>query len=73
MYGISSRGTDPTVENLSELGSLVTNNKLSLGFAFDLDGDRVVVVDKYGRKMEPDATLLLCVGEQSTKVPGNLL
>jgi len=61
-YGISSRGTDPTVENLNELGSLVTNNRLSLGFAFDLDGDRVVVVDRYGRKMEPDATLLLCVG-----------
>ena len=61
-YGISSRGTDPTVENLHELGSLVTNNKLSLGFAFDLDGDRVVVVDRYGRKMEPDATMLLCVG-----------
>ncbi len=62
VYGISSRGTDPTVEHLHELGSLVTNNKLSLGFAFDLDGDRVVVVDRYGRKMEPDATLLLCVG-----------
>lgn len=61
-YGTSSRGTDPTVENLHELGSLVTDNKLSLGFAFDLDGDRVVVVDRYGRKMEPDATLLLCVG-----------
>ncbi len=61
-YGVSSRGTDPTVENLNELGSLVTNNKLSLGFAFDLDGDRVVVVDRYGRKMEPDATLLLCIG-----------
>jgi phosphomannomutase len=62
VYGISSRGTDPTVENLHELRSLVTDNKLSLGFAFDLDGDRVVVVDRYGRKMEPDATLLLCVG-----------
>jgi phosphomannomutase len=61
-YGVSSRGTDPTVENLNELGSLVTNNKLSLGFAFDVDGDRVVVVDRYGRKMEPDATLLLCIG-----------
>lgn len=61
-YGISSRGTDPTFENLHELRSLVTDNKLSLGFAFDLDGDRVVVVDRYGRKMEPDATLLLCVG-----------
>jgi phosphomannomutase len=62
IYGISSRGTDPTVDNLDELGSLVTDNNLSLGFAFDLDGDRVVVVDRYGRKMEPDATLLLCVG-----------
>jgi phosphomannomutase len=62
VYGISSRGTDPTVENLHELSSLVRNNKLSLGFAFDLDGDRVVVVDRYGIKMEPDATLLLCVG-----------
>jgi phosphomannomutase len=61
-YGISSRGTDPTVEDLTELGSLVTENGLALGFAFDLDGDRVVVVDRYGRKMEPDATLLLCVG-----------
>lgn len=62
VHGISSRGTDPTVEKLSELGSLVTDNKLSLGFAFDLDGDRVVVVDRFGRKMEPDSTLLLCVG-----------
>jgi phosphomannomutase len=61
-YCVSSRGTDPTVEELNELRLLVTNNKLSLGFAFDLDGDRVVVVDRYGRKMEPDATLLLCVG-----------
>lgn len=41
---------------------MVTKNGLALGFAFDLDGDRVVVVDRYGRKMEPDATLLLCVG-----------
>jgi phosphomannomutase len=60
--GISSRGTDPTIENLNELGSLITNNKLSLGFAFDPDGDRVVVVARNGKKMEPDATLLLCVG-----------
>lgn len=61
-YCVSSRGTDPTVEGLNELRVLVTDNRLSLGFAFDLDGDRVVVVDRYGRKMEPDATLLLCVG-----------
>jgi phosphomannomutase len=60
--GISSRGTDPTVEDLRELSSLIVNNSLSLGFAFDLDGDRVVVVDMYGRKLDPDATLLLCVG-----------
>lgn len=60
--GISSRGTDPTLDDLNELRSLVTGSALALGFAFDLDGDRVVVVDKDGRKMESDATLLLCIG-----------
>jgi phosphomannomutase len=43
------------------LSALVVNNQLDFGFAFDQDGDRLVVVDNYGKKLSPDATLLLCV------------
>jgi phosphomannomutase len=59
--GVSSRGPDPTADELADLRSLVTANKLDLGFALDLDGDRLVVVNEKGEKLNPDATLLLCV------------
>lgn len=58
---VSSRGPDPTADDLADLRSLVTANKLGLGFALDLDGDRLVVVNDRGEKLNPDATLLLCV------------
>lgn len=61
IYGTSSRGTDPTADDLKDLAALVINNQLDFGFAFDQDGDRLVVVDKYGKKLSPDTTLLLCV------------
>jgi phosphomannomutase len=59
--GVSSRGPDPTADELADLRFLVTANKLDLGFALDLDGDRLVVVNDKGEKLNPDATLLLCV------------
>ncbi len=59
--GISSRGPDPTADTLTDLRLLVTANRLDLGFALDLDGDRLVVVNEKGEKLSPDATLLLCV------------
>jgi phosphomannomutase len=59
--GISSRSPDPTVDDLNELRMLVIANKLDFGFAFDLDGDRLVVVNNRGEKLGPDATLLICV------------
>lgn len=50
----SSRGPDPTVDRLEEL---VTNTKnRDIGFAFDLDGDRLVIVVN-GEKKDPDVTL----------------
>jgi phosphomannomutase len=61
VLGISSRGPDPTVDPLNELRTLVSENELDFGFAFDLDGDRLVVVNNQGDKMNPDSTLLLCV------------
>jgi phosphomannomutase len=59
--GISSRGPDPTADPLNDLRSLVISNRLDRGFALDLDSDRLVVVSRNGEKLEPDATLLLCV------------
>jgi phosphomannomutase len=59
--GISPRDPDPTIDPLNELRTLVSENKLDFGFAFDLDGDRLVVVNNRGGKLNPDSTLLLCV------------
>jgi len=59
--GISSRGPDPTSDELADLRGLVMGNKLDHGFALDLDADRLVVVNNKGEKLNPDATLLLCI------------
>ncbi|MDQ4101199.1 MAG: phosphomannomutase [Thermoproteota archaeon] len=59
--GISSRGPDPTADDLTDLRGLVTANKLDYGFGLDLDADRLVVVNNNGEKLNPDATLLLCI------------
>ena len=56
----SSRGPDPTSENLYDLISNCENQ--DIGFAFDLDGDRLVVV-KDGKKLTPDVTLGLGVAK----------
>ncbi len=58
--GISSHGPDPTSENLIELIS--ATKKCEIGFAFDLDGDRLVVV-KDGKKQATDITLGLGVSK----------
>ena len=58
--GISSRGPDPTSECLGELN--LATKRCDIGFAFDLDGDRLVVV-KNGKKQAPDVTLGLGVAK----------
>ena len=55
-----SRGPDPTSDELSELIS--ASNKKEIGFAFDLDADRLVVVRK-GKKQIPDVTLGLGIAK----------
>ena len=54
----SSRGPDPTTDPLKDLIS--NTNGRDVGFAFDLDADRLVVVLN-GKKMNPDTTLGLGV------------
>ncbi len=55
-----TRGPDPTTDDLSEL--ITTVSEKEIGFAFDLDGDRLVVVRK-GKKQTPDITLGLGVAK----------
>jgi phosphomannomutase len=50
----TSRGPDPTTDELRDLVRESANS--DVGFAFDLDGDRLVVV-KDGIKQSPDLTL----------------
>jgi phosphomannomutase len=54
MPGKSTRGPDPTSDKLS--GLVQASKKAAIGFAFDLDGDRLVVV-KDGKKKSSDVTL----------------
>ncbi len=56
----SSRGPDPTADDLTDLREHSKKNQL--GFAFDLDGDRLVVV-RDGKKQSPDVTLGLGVAK----------
>lgn len=62
-FGVSSRTPDPTTDELNELRNTVVNSNCQVGFAFDLDGDRLTVIDKNGVKLNPDLTLLLCVAK----------
>jgi len=56
----SSRGPDPTSDPLDELVS--KSKDVDIGFAFDLDADRLVVA-KNGKKLSSDSTLGLGVAK----------
>jgi phosphomannomutase len=60
------RELDPTVDALSELSKVVIEKECDVGFAYDCDGDRVVVVDNKGVKMSSDATLFMTVNYLSS-------
>ena len=63
VFGKPSKTPDPTSDELLDLRNLVVSSKSDIGFAFDLDGDRLVMIDKDGRKLNADTTLLLCVSK----------
>jgi len=56
----STRGPDPTSDPLSDLTAISKKN--DIGFAFDLDGDRLILV-KDGKKQSPDLTLGLGIAK----------
>lgn len=61
--GIFSRNIDPTLDPLIGLRKMVKEERLDAGFAFDGDGDRLVIVDENGNKLQADYTLLICAKE----------
>lgn len=56
----TTRGPDPTSDNLQDL--ILATSDTEIGFAFDLDADRLVVV-KDGIKQSPDVTLGLGIAK----------
>ena len=52
---------EPHEASLDELGHLVRDSGANVGFAQDMDADRLVVVDERGAPLGPDATVVLVV------------
>ena len=59
--GVFSRTIDPTNDQLSVLRETVRGDGLDAGFAFDCDGDRLVLVDDEGEKRTGDFMLALAL------------
>lgn len=61
VQGIFSRTVDPTNDGLELLSETVRKEGLDVGFAFDCDGDRLVLVDSKGAKKSGDFMLTLAL------------
>ncbi len=59
--GVFARKIDPTEDNLELLCRTVTENSCDAGFAFDSDGDRLVLVDSNGKKLSGDRMLSIAL------------
>nr|AIE96508.1 phosphoglucosamine mutase (pmm-pgm) [uncultured marine thaumarchaeote AD1000_80_D11] len=53
------RGSEPTLNNLQELSSVVVKNNADIGIAFDGDGDRSIFCDNKGMLLSGDKSALL--------------
>ncbi|MGD0636487.1 MAG: hypothetical protein ABSA72_00410 [Nitrososphaerales archaeon] len=61
--GVFSRRIDPTNDELELLTKTVRERHCDVGFAFDCDGDRLVLVDGGGAKRTGDYMLTLAIKE----------
>jgi phosphomannomutase len=57
--GTFPRGAEPTPENLTELCRVVRESGADVGFAQDMDADRLAVVDEQGHPVGEEYTLVL--------------
>jgi phosphomannomutase len=68
--GSFPRGAEPTPENITRLCQLVKESGADVGFAQDMDADRLAVVDETGGPIGEDYTLALAARYVLSKTPG---
>ncbi len=64
------RPAEPLPENLSELCATVRKERADIGFAQDMDADRLAVVSEQGEPIGEDFTLVLATRYVLSKQPG---
>ena len=74
--GLFPRPAEPVPENLGDLSAAVITHNADIGFAQDMDADRLAIVSEKGRPIGEDYTLLLAtlyvLGKQLGPVVANL-
>ena len=68
--GSFPRPAEPTPENLSALCDLVTSSGADVGFAQDMDADRLAIVSERGEPIGEELTLVLAVQRVLARTPG---
>jgi len=64
------RPAEPVVENLGALGDAVRAHGADVGFAQDMDGDRLAIVDAAGQPIGEELTLVLAAEQVLAHTPG---
>jgi phosphomannomutase len=67
------RPAEPVPENLKALGDAVRAYNADVGFAQDMDGDRLAVVDARGRPIGEELTLVLAAEQVLEHTPGPIV
>jgi phosphomannomutase len=74
--GSFPRGAEPVAENLADLCAAVKERRADIGFAQDMDADRLAVVSEQGKPIGEDYTLVLAtlyvLGKERGPVVANL-
>lgn len=71
--GSFPRGAEPVAENLVALCQLVRDSNADVGFAQDMDADRLAVVDEKGLPIGEENTLALATRFVLGKTPGDVV
>lgn len=71
--GSFPRGAEPIAENLGKLCQLVKDSGADVGFAQDMDADRLAVINEMGEPIGEENTLVLASRFVISKSPGALV